>query len=162
GGRLYGAAPCLAGIAGTAGTLGQPARAATLFGAVEALCAANGVILSPSDRAANERSVSAIRAHLGEAAFAAAWEAGRAMPFDLVIAEALASVGPTSPPIATPDPLAPAVAAGLTQRERDVLRLLAEGRRDREIAEALFISPRTAQGHVANLLAKLGLESRAA
>jgi DNA-binding NarL/FixJ family response regulator len=43
-----------------------------------------------------------------------------------------------------------------------VLRLLAEGRTDREIADALFVSPRTVGKHVTNLLAKLGVPSRAA
>ena len=52
--------------------------------------------------------------------------------------------------------------AGLTAREREVLRLLAAGRSDREIAEALFISRRTAQGHVGSIYGKLGVSSRAA
>jgi DNA-binding CsgD family transcriptional regulator len=51
---------------------------------------------------------------------------------------------------------------GLTRREREVLRLLAEGRSDREIAAALFISPKTAGTHVSHLLGKLGVTSRAA
>ena len=51
---------------------------------------------------------------------------------------------------------------GLTRREAEVLRLLAAGRTDREIAAALFISHRTAQGHVARLFAKLGVSTRAA
>jgi DNA-binding CsgD family transcriptional regulator/tetratricopeptide (TPR) repeat protein len=49
---------------------------------------------------------------------------------------------------------------GLTQRERDVLALLAEGRTDRQIAEALFISPRTVAMHVSNILTKLGVPNR--
>jgi DNA-binding CsgD family transcriptional regulator len=52
--------------------------------------------------------------------------------------------------------------AGLTPRELDVLRLLVAGKTDREIAEELFISPRTAQGHVGSIYAKLGVGSRAA
>ena len=52
--------------------------------------------------------------------------------------------------------------AGLTARELEVLRLLAAGRSDPEIAAVLFLSPRTAQWHLANLLRKLGLRSRAA
>jgi DNA-binding NarL/FixJ family response regulator len=50
----------------------------------------------------------------------------------------------------------------VTPREGEVLRLLVRGLSDREIAEELFISHRTVQGHVANLLAKLGLDSRTA
>ncbi|MFI6337156.1 AAA family ATPase [Streptomyces sp. NPDC050535] len=65
----------------------------------------------------------------------------------------------------TPEPSAlapvdPAVALGLTSRERDVLRLVAAGRSNRQIAEELFISPKTASVHVSNILAKLGVSGR--
>ncbi|MET7801297.1 response regulator transcription factor, partial [Streptomyces decoyicus] len=49
---------------------------------------------------------------------------------------------------------------GLTPRERDVLRLVADGRSNRQIADALFISPKTASVHVSNILAKLGVSGR--
>jgi DNA-binding NarL/FixJ family response regulator len=49
----------------------------------------------------------------------------------------------------------------LTPRELDVLRLLAQGQSDKEIADALFIGRRTAESHVANVLAKLGTRNRA-
>jgi DNA-binding CsgD family transcriptional regulator len=48
----------------------------------------------------------------------------------------------------------------LTAREREVLGLLADGRTNREIAEALFISPKTASVHVTNILGKLGVQRR--
>jgi DNA-binding CsgD family transcriptional regulator len=48
----------------------------------------------------------------------------------------------------------------LTAREQEVLRLLAEGRSNREIAAALFIAPKTASVHVSNILGKLGAASR--
>ncbi|MBO0771150.1 MAG: response regulator transcription factor [Actinobacteria bacterium] len=48
----------------------------------------------------------------------------------------------------------------LTAREQDVLRLLAEGRSNREIAAELFIAPKTASVHVSNILGKLGAASR--
>lgn len=60
-------------------------------------------------------------------------------------------------------PAAPVDAAaelGLTARERDVLRLVAAGRSNRQIAETLFISPKTASVHVSNILAKLGVAGR--
>jgi NarL family two-component system response regulator LiaR len=51
-------------------------------------------------------------------------------------------------------------AAALTQRESEVIRLVAHGRSNREIAETLFISEKTAKAHISNILAKLGLEDR--
>jgi DNA-binding CsgD family transcriptional regulator len=51
-------------------------------------------------------------------------------------------------------------AAGLTPRELEVLRLLVAGRSNRQIAEALFISGKTASVHVTSILAKLGVHSR--
>jgi len=52
------------------------------------------------------------------------------------------------------------VLRGLTAREQEVLRLLAAGRTNREIAAELFIAPKTASVHVSNILAKLGAGSR--
>ncbi|WP_230423722.1 helix-turn-helix transcriptional regulator [Streptomyces radicis] len=49
---------------------------------------------------------------------------------------------------------------GLTPRERDVLALVAAGRSNRQIAEELFISPKTASVHVSNILAKLEVSGR--
>jgi DNA-binding NarL/FixJ family response regulator len=53
-------------------------------------------------------------------------------------------------------------AVGLTGREREVLRFLTTGKADKEIAAALGISRHTVGHHVARILAKLGVESRAA
>ena len=59
-----------------------------------------------------------------------------------------------------PRPATRANPANLTARELEVLGLLVEGRSNRQIAEQLFISPKTASVHVTNLLAKLGVHSR--
>jgi ATP/maltotriose-dependent transcriptional regulator MalT len=53
-----------------------------------------------------------------------------------------------------------AASYGLTDREREVLHRVAEGRTNRQIADDLFISPKTASVHVSNILAKLGVASR--
>jgi DNA-binding NarL/FixJ family response regulator len=58
-------------------------------------------------------------------------------------------------------PAAPAWPAGLTGREVEVLRLIAAGRSNRAIAEALFISPNTVLRHVSNIFAKTGVANRA-
>ncbi|MEV0529692.1 AAA family ATPase [Streptomyces sp. NPDC050439] len=57
-------------------------------------------------------------------------------------------------------PPTPAAALGLTGREREVLRLVAAGRSNRQIAGELFISPKTASVHVSNILAKLNASGR--
>jgi DNA-binding CsgD family transcriptional regulator/tetratricopeptide (TPR) repeat protein len=56
--------------------------------------------------------------------------------------------------------LSPADRFGLTARELDVVALLAEGRTNRQIADTLFISAKTASVHVSNILAKLGVSNR--
>ena len=60
----------------------------------------------------------------------------------------------TRPTEVQPDPF------GLTTREREILRLLADGYSNRRIAETLFISESTAGVHVSNILGKLGVSSR--
>ncbi|MFI5083077.1 MAG: response regulator transcription factor [Streptosporangiales bacterium] len=59
-----------------------------------------------------------------------------------------------------PAPEDPLARFGLTEREREILVLLAAGRSNPQIAETLFISPKTASVHVSNILAKLGVASR--
>ena len=66
---------------------------------------------------------------------------------------------PTESAAAPPTP--PGDGLGLTPREREVLALVAQGRTNRQIAEALFISDKTASVHVSNILAKLGVANRA-
>lgn len=61
---------------------------------------------------------------------------------------------------AEPKPAGPAAAFGLTDRELEVLRRVAEGSTNRQIAEQLYISPKTVSVHVSNILAKFGVASR--
>ncbi|HET8866950.1 MAG TPA: response regulator transcription factor [Agrococcus sp.] len=62
---------------------------------------------------------------------------------------------------ASTGPGGPAASAGLTRREVEVLRLIAAGRSNRQIATELFLSERTVARHVSNILGKLGLANRA-
>ena len=57
-------------------------------------------------------------------------------------------------------PSSPAASLGLTEREAEVLALVAEGRTNRQIGQALFITPKTASIHVSRILAKLGVAGR--
>jgi DNA-binding CsgD family transcriptional regulator len=77
----------------------------------------------------------------------------------LLAQRARLALGRTPEPSA-PAPADPVEALGLTSRERDVLRLVAAGRSNRQIAEELFISPKTASVHVSNILAKLDVSGR--
>jgi DNA-binding CsgD family transcriptional regulator len=71
-------------------------------------------------------------------------------------------VSPGSGSRGWPDALAPPdrAALGVTAREADVLRLVAEGLTNKEIGERLFLSPRTVEKHVERLLAKTGAQNR--
>jgi DNA-binding NarL/FixJ family response regulator len=97
---------------------------------------------------------------MGDGAFEAAYAAGRTLDLARVLTLATDTAagyeaGPAAP--SPPDPLA---RFGLTAREREVLSLLAAGRSNPEIGQALFISTKTASVHVSNILAKLGVNGR--
>jgi predicted ATPase/DNA-binding CsgD family transcriptional regulator len=152
----------LAGLATIAALLHQPERAARLLGAADALLASAGIAMEAQDMAACELQRAASRSQLGEAAFAAAWEAGAALPQQQAIAEGLELAREVSAREATaPDP-GSSSSFGLSYREIDVLRLLVEGHSNPEIAATLFISHKTVRNHVTSILAKLGVESRTA
>ncbi len=160
-GDMHGVAECLDGLAGIARVQGKPARATRLFGAAEALREAIGVRVSPSNRALSEPDLLAVRAALGQQAFAAAWAEGQALSLEAAIEEALAPPEPVAAD-ATPRAARPEAAAGpLTPREREVAALVVRGLTNRRIGEALVITRRTAEVHVARILRKLGLGSRA-
>jgi len=155
----------LRGLARVAWGWGDGTRAATVFGAEEALRGRLGVLLPPAvHRGWLERDVAAIRQALGDAAFTAAWEAGRALSLDDAVAIALAAAPVDS---TTPEP-APTIAPlstrtsryGLSPREWEVLRLLTQRLTDKEIGAALAISSRTVTTHVTHIFNKLGVNSR--
>jgi ATP/maltotriose-dependent transcriptional regulator MalT len=72
----------------------------------------------------------------------------------------LGTTAAASEAAAPPAEATPADQLGLTPREAEVLGLVAAGRSNRQIAQALFISPKTASVHVSNILAKLGVATR--
>jgi DNA-binding CsgD family transcriptional regulator len=150
----------LAAVARLAACRGRPGTAGRLYGAAEALYEAIGEPLVVPPRSLYRRHVDALRDTLGAEAFAATWAAGRALPLEQAIEEARAVTADPVAAEAAPPAGAPNASPALTPREREVLRLLADGKTDREIAEALFVSRRTINAHVASILGELGVHSR--
>ncbi len=146
----------LVGLGEVVAALRQLAWAAQLWGAAEALRDAIGIPIPPVELASYERSVSAARVHLGERAFAAAWAQGRSMTPE----QALAAKGQKPTPMPTTTASPPTYPDGLTAREVEVLRLLAGGLTDIQIAEKLILSPRTVHAHISSIYNKLGVTSR--
>src|SRR5215470_53154 len=131
-------------------------RAATLLGSAERLRESVGSALPAFFREQHERALSAAADGLGEAAFQRAVERGHAMAVEEAVAYAVDSRSSTKS--AAPAQMAPH--GRLTRRELEIARLIAEGLTSQQIAAKLFISERTVTTHVANMLNKLGLNSR--
>src|SRR5262249_26046334 len=89
-----GVAQALDGLAAVASARGEPERAARLLGAAAALREVIGVTPPPAERAEHERGLAAVRAGPRPAAVAAAWAAGRALPIEQAVAEAVAIAAP--------------------------------------------------------------------
>ncbi len=145
---------CLEELAGVAGAQGAYARAARLWGAEETLRERLGASVRALYRADYEHGVRAAKRELGEKAFAAAWAEGRAMTLEEAVSYALQEVKGRAP--------APRYPAGLTDREVEVLRLVARGLTDAQVAEELFLSRRTVNAHLRAIYGKLEVNSRAA
>jgi non-specific serine/threonine protein kinase len=154
--------PRTAGIAVLALTCGCFETAARLFGAAAAKALSLGEPYLFPMRASFERATAAARAALGEDRFAGAWAAGESLTPQQADAEARAFLAATESTRVPTSSIDKAAAHGLTRREMEVLRLVAAGHSNREIADALFISIPTVKRHISNLLAKLGVTSRAA
>ncbi len=150
----------IANMATLAAACGEHTRAARLFGAAEAEREAINLMLQEPERSRYARAIADVRQHLDRDHVAAAWDAGRHLTPEEAVNEALSWRPSVTPSSAAEDDAIPDTM--FTPREMEVLRLLMLGRTDREIAETLFVSVRTAHGHVANILTKLDVHTRTA
>jgi DNA-binding CsgD family transcriptional regulator len=150
----------LSDLAVVAVMTGQLSEAAHLFGMVDALRLRHGYSEEMSCAVDGAQAILDARRAMGDEAFTAAHAAGQAMaleeaiPMALAVAE-LAQSGSQLRPARLPG-------HGLSPRESEVLRLLIEGLSDKEIAEALGITRRTASKHVETIRGKFGVASRTA
>ena len=178
----------LANVATLAVDRGEFVGAARLFGAAAGLLEVGGATYSLPGLETYERAEARARHRLTEEEWRTAFSTGRALPLARALAEAeefltTASEGEGShrrprgagdrTDDAVPQNVAPRRAGDadpadawpqpgidLTRREREVLSFLCQRLTDPEIAARLFISPRTASSHVANVLGKLGAANR--
>ena len=149
-------AEILDGLAVVAVDLGQPSQAAVLFGASQAWVDAfsrGPVAIAGSARAEAEQLA---RTQLGEERFSAALAAGLRYSPDEAMAEAERAVQWLSAMCHAPLP------GGLTEREVEVLRLVADGLSNSDIAVRLLVSPRTVHAHLRSIFDKLDVASRTA
>jgi predicted ATPase/DNA-binding CsgD family transcriptional regulator len=140
--------------------VGQPESGTRFAAAASTIRDAVSHALVLPERAVYERAEDSLRGALGEQDSVRAWQAGAALSIPQAVAEASTFLGALLQP-AAPGPERSQAPFGLTGRELDVLRLLAGGKSDKEIADTLFIGLRTVESHVSNLLAKLSVRNRA-
>ena len=175
-GDKWSSVSCLEGLASVVAAQGEPAWAARLWGAAESVRAVIGALpqqgglfwMAPLSvvRANSGWALAAARTHLGKEAFAKAWAKGRSMTPE----QALAAQGTAEVPLPAPAGSASTLLAktsltypaDLTAREVEILRLVAHGLTDAQVAEQLVISSRTVNWHLTSIYSKLGVSTRAA
>jgi DNA-binding CsgD family transcriptional regulator len=145
------------GLGFVADSWNDPVRAARLWGATETMEETFGIKITPIARSAMdyETRVATARSHAGETAFQTAWSEGRSMSPEEAIDYALQE------PELLNDAELPAYPAGLSTREVEVLRLVAQGMTNAQVAQELYISPRTVNAHMGSVYHKIGSSTRA-
>jgi DNA-binding NarL/FixJ family response regulator len=140
---------------------GRTQSAVRLFAVAEAAQTRSGFTLAPALRAKNERALAAAKEALGEEAFVAAWAAGGDLPLDQAVDEAR-SVADDASLTAHAESDPSSAVSGLSPRELEVLGLVAQGLTNAQVAQELYLSPRTVNAHLNSIYHKLGVSSRSA
>jgi non-specific serine/threonine protein kinase len=155
--NIQGLGECLLGFGVLASERGMPVEAVRLLTAGATHGKSIYLALLLSEGKEYERYLAAARSQLTEQEFQQAQQEGRSQMLEEAIEYAMSL------------PLASATSTtkihdefgGLTEREREIVALIVQGKRNSEIAEHLVLSSRTVEKHVANILSKLELTSRA-
>lgn len=154
-------ANCLEGMATMAVAQGYHAWAVRMWAAATSWRETFQYPGMPALRILREREIATVRAFLGDTFFESLWTEGRIMsPDQALSARWLPSPAQSASSASKKKPLS--YPAGLSAREVEVLRLVAQGMSDAEVAEQLIVSPRTVTTHLTSIYNKLGVNSRAA
>ena len=148
----------LDGLARIAAAYREDERAVRLWAAADYFDI--GIGFDPPERDTLDQELSAVRARMGPEVFARAWDTGRRTSRE--DPEAVITLGLQEPAAPPPPPPRPAGRRPfeLTPRQLEVLRLVAQGLSDMEVAEHLVISRRTVNNHLTAVYSKLGVHSR--
>jgi len=131
--------------------------------AAQVLREAIGTPLPSVFQAMHEFTMASVRTYLGEQTFDEAMAEGRTMPPEDLLTNPEPQPKPTlTPPSSASVASLPQLHGGLTSREMEVLRLLAQGLTSAQIAENLTLSVLTVNTHVRSIYSKLGVTSRSA
>ena len=154
-------------LAAAAAVAGRYEPAARLIGSTTMMRDGHAIGITARSKIELDDLLATLIAELGETRFQQFFDAGKRQTLDeageevlLLADDMLAALAATPPEPVGIDSVPSADDYGLTPREREVLGLIVQGLSDKEIADQLYISPRTAMTHVSNILAKLGVNKR--
>jgi predicted ATPase/DNA-binding CsgD family transcriptional regulator/transcriptional regulator with XRE-family HTH domain len=156
---------CLEALGGVASVYGNPVRAVQLWGAAATLRKAINAPIAPSNRPTYERFVAATRTQVSGELFREKWTEGQRMALEQVLILACRDVAaPVSKGHShkTVGKKRTTYPVGLTSREVEILRLVAQGLTNEQVAEHLIISPRTVNTHLTSIFRKLQVTTRSA
>lgn len=156
-------------LAAAGAAAGRYEQAARLIGSTTMMRDGHAIGITARSKVELDELLFTLIAELGETRFTQHFDAGQRQTLDDAVEEILLladdilanlTSAPPAPSGMKGHATVPDDDSGLTPREREVLSLIVRGLSDKEIADQLYISPRTAMTHVSNILAKLGVNKR--